>query len=164
MNLFVGCVLVAPLPSGPVASPLCGHVRQTRYCALLPVLSNALQRYCKPACVQNERLKKCTLRYPPRLLRSPLRLLLHSPRLLRSSPPAASPAAKRQAEACRLKTTRRKRQKNLTVCLRVRVKVLLLLPKNNSTAIQMMACASFFFGFYFYFARQAERDVAYLQA
>ena len=150
MNLFVGCVLVAPLPSGPVASPLCGHVRQTRHCALLPILSNALQRYCKPACVQNERLKKCTLRYTPRLLLSSL--------------PAASLAAKRQAEACRLKTTKRKRQKNLTVCLRVRVKVLLLLPKNNSTAIQMMACASFFFGFYFYFARQAERDVAYLQA
>ena len=150
MNLFVGCVLVVPLPSGPVASPCCGHVRQTRHCALLPVLSNALQRYCKPACVQNERLKKCTLRYTPRLLRSP--------------PPEASPAAKRQAEACRLKTTKRIRQKNLTVCLRVRVKVLLLLPKNNSTVIQMMACASFFFGFYFYFARQAERDVAYLQA
>lgn len=157
MNLFVGCVLVVPLPSGPVASPCCGHVRQAHHCSLSPVLSNALQRYCKPACVQNERLKKCTLRSPPRLLRS-------QPRLLLSPPLAASPAAKRQAEACRLKTTRRKRQKNLTVCLRVRVKVLLLLPKNNSTAIQMMACASFFFGFYFYFARQAERDVAYLQA
>ena len=148
MNLFVGCVLVVPLPSGPVASPCCGHVRQAQHCSLLPVLSNALQRYCKPACVQNERLKKCTLRY--------------TPRLLRSSPPAASRAAKRQAEACRLKTTRRKRQKNLTVCLRVRVKVLLLLPKNNSTAIQMMACASFFFFFFFYFARQAEQDFAYL--
>ena len=144
MNLFVGCVLVAPLPSGPVASPCCGHVRQAQHCSLLPVLSNALQRYCKPACVQNERLKKCTLRYTPRLLLPSL--------------PAASPAAKRQAEACWLKTTRRKRQKNLTVCLRVRVKVLLLLPKNNSTAIQMMACASFFFGFYFYFAKKAERD------